>query len=322
MYTHVRVSWIINETQKAIDAVASKPNPDPGKWVLLPEGFYVNPQLADLCAAVRKFMPKCKFGIPDNDHSKYHQYKWDDKGEYRLTNFGSVSVYYPDELYSMGEISYAKFSNNDNVGPRYGVCSRVIANGKHRRDAKGYYMKTSERMDVIVREAKANLRTYRVHEIADIHRGFKRDVKELTSTKESLRQTKEYKVIRSDDSLFKEIRTLINSGYTFANPNFHQECLAWIQATDDLAAEKARQVPAVFITVTMNRGEQTFDAIVIDDIKKEFTPYKDMPCQRYTDRDLPEEYMGKLSVLSLLEVGQYTPGVGKRVEETCFWLEF
>ena len=72
----------------------------------------------------------------------------------------------------------------------------------------------------------------------------------------------------------------------------------------------------------MNRGEQTFDAIVIDDIKKDGTLYRDMPCQRYTDRDLPEEYMGKLSVLSLLEVGQYTPGVGKRVEETCFWLEF
>lgn len=320
MYKHVRVSLIIKETQKAIDAAAKKPNPEPGAWVLLPEGFYVHPNLADLCAAVRKFMPKCKFGAPDNDISKFHKYTWD--GDVCITRYGMVSVYYPDELYSMGEISYTAHSNNSDVGPRYGVCSRVISNGKYRRDTVGYNMKTSERMDVIVREAKANLRAYRVHEIADIHRGFKEHVKEIANNKGKLKGTKEYKVTSSGSSLFKEIRTLVESGYTFVDPNFHQECLAWIQVTDDLEAERARQVPAVFITVTMNRGEQTFDAIVIDDIKKEGMLYKDMPCQRYTDKDLPEEYMGKLSVLSLLGVGQYTPGVGKRVEETCFWLEF
>ena len=41
----------------------------------------------------------------------------------------------------------------------------------------------------------------------------------------------------------------------------------------------------------------------------------------YSMDELPEDIGGAISVLSILEDGQYVPRVGQKVDDTTFWIE-
>jgi hypothetical protein len=44
------------------------------------------------------------------------------------------------------------------------------------------------------------------------------------------------------------------------------------------------------------------------------------PTTYYAD-ELPEEIAGRVSVLNILEEGQYVARVGQKIDETTFWIE-
>lgn len=327
-----KVKDIVVHTQEVIDLHKDAVNVDSAKMVLLPEGFYVTPQVAELCAKVRKYHPSCKFGYPTGNSkvSWVDQPPVENGGRYmerhRARVMMNVSVYYPTDYYVMGDIGYANISRNSSADPKYFVMSRVIKNEKYRTSSDGYHAKISEKIDVVVRAASQHLRPYRLHEIAKLNEDISSHVRKNNYNAESACNTAKYRVLDGNNELLmKELKALLDQGHKFVDPTFKDLCTAWMQADKAKKEEEAREVPAVFVMVHTVREKQTFDVLQVDDAKRAggytMENYKSMPCQRYTDDDLPEEYMGKLSVLSILEVGAYSQGVGKRVDENVFWLE-
>ena len=313
MATHRRVKAVVEATQELIDEAADKISSNPN-FVLLPEGFYVVKPLADLCHEVRRIFPGCKFG------SSITRSRSTVSNELCLFARNNVSVYYPNETYAMGDIGYDDYSKNDS-GRRYSLYSRTITNQKFRRDSEGYHMKTSEDMGVLLREIKKNLRPYKVHEIAERHDEFRRDVRDVTSGVEMNESRARDAVVSFKSGILKELKALVESGHQFINPGFGELCANWISAREEIEKERNRPAPAVFITVSTLRDKQVFDVLKVEDVKQVSRSFQDMPCQRYGEADLPEEYVGKLSVLSLLQDGTYSPRVGRRVDERTYWLE-
>jgi hypothetical protein len=313
MATHRRVKAVVEATQELIDDAAGKISSDTN-FVLLPEGFYVRKSLADLCHEVRRIFPGCKFG---SSITRSRSSPCRDLNLYARCN---VSVYYPNDTYAMGDIGYDDYSQN-NSGHKYFVYSRTITNQKFRRDNEGYHMKTSEDMSVLLREIKKSLRPYKVHEIAERHDEFRRDVRDEVHNAEMNESRTRDAVISFKSGILKELKALVESGHQFINPGFGELCANWISAREEIEKERSRPVPAVFITVSTLRDKQVFDVLKVEDVKQVSRSFQDMPCQRYGEADLPEEYVGKLSVLSLLQDGTYSPRVGRRVDERTYWLE-
>lgn len=326
---HTKVKDIITLTNELIDQHKDVVNVDSDKMLLLPEGFYVSPQVAELCAKVRSYQPSCKFGYPTGG-SKVHwvdQPPVDNGGQYmdrrRAKVMMNVSVYYPTDYYVMGDIGYANISRNSSADPKYFVMSRVIKNEKYRVSSDGYHAKISEKIDVVVRAANQNLRPYRLQEIArmtEISYEVRKASTEVSNACEKAKSNVVY-----SNLLMAEVKGLLDQGHQFIDPKFKDLCTAWMQADQAQKEEAARAVPVVFVMVHNVRDKQTFDVLQVDDAKKVkgYTDenYKAMPSQRYTEDDLPEEYMSKLAVLSILEIDTYSKGVGKRVDENVFWLE-
>lgn len=312
MATHRRVKEVEEATRELIDEAAGKISSDTN-FVLLPEGFYVRKSLADLCHEVRRIFPGCKFG---SSITRSRSSPCRDLNLYARCN---VSVYYPNDTYAMGDIGYDDYSQN-NSGHRYSVYSRTIVNQKFRRDNEGYHMKTSEDMGVVLREIKKNLRPYKVHEIAERCDEFRRDVRDEVHKAEMNESRTRDAVVSFKSGILKELKALVESGHQFINPGFGELCANWISAREEIEKERSRPVPAVFITVSTLRDKQVFDVLKVEDVKQ-VSRFPDMPCQRYGEADLPEEYVGKLSVLSLLQDGTYSPRVGRRVDERTYWLE-
>jgi hypothetical protein len=312
MAVHRRVKEVEKTTQELIDEAVGKISSDTN-FVLLPEGFYVRKSLADLCHEVRKIFPGCKFGYSITRSRSSHC------GNLGLFARSNVSVYYPNDTYAMGDIGYDDYSQN-NSGHRYSVYSRTITNQKFRRDNEGYHMKTSEDMSVVLREIKKNLRPYKVHEIAERCDEFRRDVRDEVHKAEMNESRTRDAVVSFKSGILKELKALVESGHQFINPGFGELCANWISAREEIEKERSRPVPAVFITVSTLRDKQVFDVLKVEDVKQA-SRFPDMPCQRYGEADLPEEYVGKLSVLSLLQDGTYSPRVGRRVDERTYWLE-
>lgn len=312
MAKHQRVKDVERNTQELIDEAADKISSDPN-FALLPEGFYVRKPLADLCHQVRRVFPGCKFGYPITTSRSAFCH---DLSLYARCN---VSVYYPNDTYAMGDIGYDDYPQN-NSKYRYSVYSRTIINQKFRRNSEGYHMKTSEDMNVVLREIKKSLRTYKIHEIAERHDEFKRDVRDGVHKTNMNEERSRDAVVSLRSGLLNELKALVESGHQFINPGFGELCANWISAREEAEKERNRPVPAVFITVSTLRDKQVFDVLKVEDVKQA-SQLQDMPCQRYGETDLPEEYVGKLSVLSLLQDGTYSPRVGRRVDERTYWLE-
>jgi hypothetical protein len=326
-FADTTVSDVVRMTAKMVERVSGKSNPDPLKYVLLPEGFYVTQQLYDFTREVRKVFPQCKFG-----HSilKAHVVSLPWNGyEMPIQVHEAVSVYFSQDVYALGDIMYRDFPKQSGYPTennyKYGVYSRLIRNEKFRVSSSGYHTKTSDNVNVALRAVKQFFRSYKLHEMADLEAySFRKAVtRRCDKLFEAYDKSQDLILNNSSarDALWKEVKNMIKTGYQFADLSLREKCATWVSDREAFEEEKNREVPAVFVHVSVQRDKQVFDVMQVPNAKNSNQPYKDLPCQRYYENDLPESYMGKLSVLSLLKVGDYSSGVGKRVDETIFWLE-
>ena len=66
---------------------------------------------------------------------------------------------------------------------------------------------------------------------------------------------------------------------------------------------------------------QLFDVIPMHNVNKDVHAcIKEGSLVTYTESDVPEEIMGKISVLSMVKSGEYVDDVGYRDEAGCFYI--
>jgi hypothetical protein len=129
---------------------------------------------------------------------------------------------------------------------------------------------------------------------------------------------------RNISELIEELKHLLTIDHTFLSGSFREKVLHLIQLEDEYKAETNRDVPGCFVFVGELRGEQTFEVVHVPNMKnEEYMKNKFLSTvipQQYKADTLPENIMGKLSVLSIMEEGNYVKSVGQRTHETMFWV--
>jgi len=237
----------------------------------------------------------------------------------------SVWIYYPDEPYPMGFIGYGDFRTEVQGDPQYAVGSRTITNDKYGSYQTQYHMKMTANIVTGVRNAKRYLRNYSLLELATI----KRDEVTSASGESKSNASTEYRhTMRrlfdhesTASRMMIELRNIVDTGHEFIDASFGQDLATMFQFKDAYKELCDKPINMYFVRVSQKFGTQTFHVGTVDNVHLHLydggAPHDDFV--RYTN-NLPEEIMGKLAVLNMVDNETYVDDVGYRVDESMFYV--
>jgi len=234
-------------------------------------------------------------------------------------------VYYPDEPYPMGYIGYGDFRTEVSGDDQYIVGSRTITNEKYGSYQDQHNMKMTVNVETAMRNARRFLRNFSPQEMAKskLRTVCSQSQDSLgdisTEYRNKMRELFDHESSRSNKML-TELRNLVDTGHEFVDAAFGSELRVMFELLDDQKALKDKPIHMYFVRVSEKFGKQTFDVGTIDNVQKSSWQVEmSNEFKRYTD-DLPEEIMGKLSVLTMVENDSYVDDVGYRAGEGMFYV--
>ena len=266
-------------------------------------------------------------------------------GDIRFAGGGvyGLAVYRPQDKYVIGSLSVMPEheSNHEedylNMRMHYGVRSRTIENKRYSEYNSARYTRSSTDMKKAVKLAVANLRPYKPVEVAQRHGSkleefVERHSDELRAKKHGLiREVTGFNNIdRLGSNDFEaELRHLVRSGHSFINPELGEKVAAYFQTKDLQAQAKDTKHDMVYLRVYTHNNQQLADiATVPHDLAKslQYT----YASKRYMNESeqvegvpvaqLSDNLIGRVSVLSMLQVEQGEPGIGYKASDDEFFI--
>ncbi len=234
-------------------------------------------------------------------------------------------VYYPDEPYPMGYIGYGDFRTEVVGDDTYMVASRTVTNDKYATYQDQHHMKMTVNIDTAVRNAKRFLRNFSPYEMARAHlaeatsKSQDSESGAGTEYRNAMRNLFDHESSQSNKML-TELRNLVDTGHEFVDAAFGADLTAMFKLYDDHKLVKDKPIHCYFVRVYERFGKQTFDVCMVDDMHtNRWNAKVSNDFQRYTD-DLPDDIMGKLAMLNMVESGTYVDDVGYRADEGLFYV--
>ena len=258
-------------------------------------------EIYDFIIALQKAIRGVKFGVIDGrEHREIH-------------------VYTEGQPFTMGYIGYGDWRDSgvENID-YYNVVSPNITNEKYSYgDAR--HRKMSTKLDVALKTAKRYFRNLTPEQMAQNEANGIRS--SYNSVRYKLREDKDDKhsnLLRGD-AVISEFRHMLQQGYEFVDKNFGAEVQAYITSIDEHAEAKAKGLDVAFVRVFEKFGEQTFQVVKMHGLHNMSRPPIDDVVE-YTDKTLPEELMGKISTLNMLQKDGYVEGVGFNSGDGLFYV--
>jgi hypothetical protein len=238
-------------------------------------------------------------------------------------DYKSLYIYRDNEPYVMGWVGYGNFRKSGNEY-QYNVSSRLIRNGKYNEYSKEHHYSMSKNVDVALRNAKRYLRTYNVLDRAKVvHVGAYNAFYTIKEDAQKELRESRYELFKNHDSfnvgsskLVTEFRSILSSDYQFTNPEVRDQIELFLKSADKNYRVNNDKVETLFVSVINKRGVQYYETAPLSNFNYHNTDYGDP--MTYTDDTLPSELASKLSILSMLDKGQFVEGVGYRANDSMF----
>jgi len=254
-----------------------------------------------------------------------------------LRDSRSYWIYRDDCPYTLGWVGYGDYRDGGDGTLMYVVQARTIVNGKYNPYSSQYFMKMSTNVGVALRNARTFIRMMSPQELAGIHLKNASDavdrVIEVAKAEFSEIRNKVIGEVgyssqpNKGSTLLNELRHLMNSNHEFIDASFNDNLTTFFAKQDELIRLHNRTVPMWFIRVYDRMEQQVFDVIAVDKAKYSSSGYITVSrpeisndVSRYTADNLPEEIMQKLSVLNILQAGDYVDDVGFSAGEGMFYV--
>jgi len=241
-----------------------------------------------------------------------------------------VYVHMPNDPYVMGYIGYGDFQTTAKaMQSSYVVSSRHIMNYKYADYNDQYYMAMSINLPTAVRNAKRYLRPLTTKDMAldewtegDMRRKSKNtksamDVKRNNTLSDLLAKNNREKKIEYNPML-EYMRTLVKVGHEFTDKELESDLLSYFKLEEDANAISSDGVDVDYVRVYEKYGKQVFDVVPL--IRKEYGRSDLGNIITYDKDKVPEDVMGKVSVLSMVENKHWVDDVGYRVDATMFYV--
>ena len=239
-------------------------------------------------------------------------------------------MHMPNDPYVMGYIGYGDFQTTAKaMQSSYVVSSRHIMNYKYADYNDQYYMAMSINLPTAVRNAKRYLRPLTTKDMAldewtegDMRRKSKNtksamDVKRNNTLSDLLAKNNREKKIEYNPML-EYMRTLVKVGHEFTDKELESDLLSYFKLEEDANAISSDGVDVDYVRVYEKYGKQVFDVVPL--IRKEYGRSDLGNIITYDKDKVPEDVMGKVSVLSMVENNHWVDDVGYRVDATMFYV--
>ena len=239
-------------------------------------------------------------------------------------------MHMPNDPYVMGYIGYGDFQTTTKaMQSSYVVSSRHIMNMKYADHNDQHYMAMSINLATAVRNAKKYLRPLTTKDMAldewteaDMRRKSKNtksamDVKRNNTLSDLLAKNNREKKIEYNPML-EYMRTLVKVGHEFTDKELESDLLSYFKLEEDANAISSDGVDVDYVRVYEKYGKQVFDVVPL--IRKEYGRSDLGNIITYDKDKVPEDVMGKVSVLSMVENKHWVDDVGYRVDATMFYV--
>jgi hypothetical protein len=253
--------------------------------------------------------------------------------EFCLVGTDWAYVYRKGDTHALGKLGYGDMLKNAHGANQYGVNSRRIENKKYRDDSDYYFTAASKTMKVAVATACTHLVPLSVQEAMYHSRQHFVNKSGEALQHVSTASTESYDKTVRDNSygtreainsrLMKELRILLETGYSFTDPTLSdelREMFAHQTAYNELSTIQKK--PLYFVRVTESFGQTVGDVALVDWSKYRYAREHDArgTLMHAPVEHLPQFILGGIAVLSMVEPNQYVAGVGMRVDDRQFFI--
>ncbi len=247
-------------------------------------------------------------------------------------NFECMWVYRPQDTYAMGWIRYGDVFDGGTGEKRHAVYSPNIQNGKYAY-GDNCFMSSALHFNKGLLNACKYLRPPTVRQVLEqVQRPFCRGVsRSLDEVK-----TKTHKITNKIDTdvfgrtrlntapLKRELANILKSDYEFLDKELEVQLIEAFEAIKELHdGRDIHDKDHTFIEVIQSQGANLYRGY--KKIPQHFTLIRhDDSAENkiaYTQEQLPESLLGAMSVLSMVDDGQYVAGVGYRAGENMFYIK-
>ena len=241
-----------------------------------------------------------------------------------------VYVHMPNDPYVMGYIGYGDFLTTAKaMQSSYVISSRHIMNYKYADYNDQHYMAMSINLDTAVRNAKKYLRPLTTKDMAldqQTESDMRRKSKDTKSAMEVKRNNalsdllaKSNRTLNIDyNPMLEYMRTLVTVGHEFTDKELESNLLSYFALEKDVNAFSGNDVDVDYVRVYEKYGKQVFDVVPL--IREDSYRSTLGNLTTYDKDKVPEDVMGKVSVLSMVENGHWVDDVGYRVDATMFYV--
>jgi hypothetical protein len=241
-----------------------------------------------------------------------------------------VYVHMPNDPYVMGYIGYGDFQTTVKaIQSSYVVSSRHIMNMKYADHNDQHYMAMSINLDTAVRNTKKYLRPLTTKDMAidewteaDMRRKSRNTesklVGELGARQSDLLARYNRQKNLEHNPMLEYMRTLVKVGHEFTDKELENDLLSYFTLEKEVEKTKYKDVDVDYVRVYEKYGKQVFDIVPL--IRKEYGRSDLGNIITYDKDKVPEDVMGKMSVLSMVDNGHWVDDVGYRVDATMFYV--
>jgi hypothetical protein len=318
----VNVKSLLNSENNKNGIVSMELEGKKYKWLYWVGNYPVSRHVKELTDKVLARMPHLKVFPKSASQTKVID---DNNTETTIRTIRELYLYVDECPFALGSIGYKNYTVSHRAHPTetYGVFSRKIRNAKYSDVRNEYNLMTTSNIDKAVNLVMGFITPYTDKELAgEYYRDITNRVDDVrrkanNDVENALRNIK----YGGDKTLAMELIALKATGYRFKTNEFN-EALDKIEiAFNKRIEEERRKVNAIFVRLRNVGGDTYADVLEADDITSNSKPNFVSPPTTYSMDNLPEYILNGISVLNILQDGQYVERIGQKLDETSFWLE-
>ena len=294
-------------------------------WKYWLDDIPVSVNLMNFANAVKDVMPNLTFLPIDTEYKEIRVAESVEGSTKRLRVYNELALCMEGNPFDIGRINYK--DNSVGKGTKestFGVYSRKIQNAKYGTHRSQFNMIMSNDVAKAVKNVSKYVVPYSAKELAQaFYDPMARNVANILQGVESKARDSIGQLRHDWNSVLTEIRSLKAKGIEFTTPEFKRVA----ETVDDVygayEAEKARKVSALFVRFH-KIGEETY--VTLQEACDIRGNYHDIQLGVNTNTaipvsELPEEIVGSVSVLNILNNEQYVANVGMKLDSNHYWIE-
>jgi hypothetical protein len=289
-------------------------------WEHFVQDFPVHKELMEFATAVKDVMPNVTFIPVEADYVSVPP----SSNTLRIRIYNEVSIVMDGYPFDLGRINYkdnaVKSGNSDYT---FGVYSRKIANAKYGTHRTQHNMIMSNDMKKAVKNVCKYVIPYSTRELAQaFYDNMQNHVGRIADKAQRALKDHCHPLGYNYQEVAEEIMHIKSQGIKFKNQLFINVAEGIEDVYTTYIQETTRKIGGTFVRI-YKVGDQPYVSLQeIDDFRKHVWNTKiDMPTTDKPVSELPEDAVGSISVLSILENDQYVADVGMKLDSNHFWIQ-